>query len=400
MPAPKNRAPSTKPIAPANRRWFEITNLAEAGVAEIRLRGYIGMPTTERDWMTGELVASGGAGTLQEFEAELEALGPVKKIQLSIFSEGGDVFTGMAIHNLLVRHSAKKTCFIDGICASAATYPALACGEIQMPANAWMMIHGSEGCCCGNAQAMRKYADMLDSVNASIVNLYAARTGKSADEIMSMIEEETWMDGSKAVELGFADTVIEPLQNLAARAASLQPTNSVMLRNAPAEVLALFDMSRISNANRAPIPTAMLKLNTPLLNAATDTPPAGGGAAPAQSAAPAAAPVASIAPVNAAPVAPATPAAPAPTAPVNAAPVITLTQEQLQQMMTNAATAAVNAHVQNLANHGISPQNLGGAQPVANVNTPDAPADLSKLTPLQLINLGRKKATIPAPSAN
>jgi|GEM_PF-3053646 len=343
-----NRTLSAPTSAPANKRWFEITNLAESGVAEIKLRGYIGMPTTERDWMTGELVASGGAGTLQEFETELEALGSVKKIQLSIFSEGGDVFTGMAIHNLLVRHPAKKTAVIDGICASAATYPALACQEVQIPANAWMMIHGSEGCVCGNAQELRDYADMLDSVNASIINLYVARTGKTAEEITAMIEEETWMDGAKAVELGFADTVIEPLQNLASRAATIQPTNAAVLRHAPAEVLALFDMSHISNAARVPLPIAPMQTTAP---------------APTNAAPSTTAPAVSAAPVIE------TPAAPA--APVNAVPDLTT-------QITNAVNAAVAplqaeiTRISNLATHGVTAAQLGGAQPTPGTHAPAA----------------------------
>jgi ATP-dependent protease ClpP protease subunit len=338
------------PATTASKRWFEITNLADSGVAEIKLRGYIGMPTTERDWMTGELVASGGAGTLQEFETELEALGTVKKIQLSIFSEGGDVFTGMAIHNLLVRHPAKKTAVIDGICASAATYPALACQEVQIPANAWMMIHGSEGCVCGNAQELRDYADMLDSVNASIINLYVARTGKTAEEITAMIEEETWMDGAKAVELGFADTVIEPLQNLASRAATIQPTNAAVLRHAPAEVLALFDMSTISNAARVPLPIAPMQTTAPApTNAAPST------TAPA---------------VSAAPVQPAAPVVEAPAAPTNSVDLAT--------QITNAVNAAVAplqaeiTRISNLATHGVTAAQLGGAQPTPGTHAPAA----------------------------
>ncbi len=377
-----NRALTPAPATSAAPRWFEITNLAETGVAEIKLRGYIGMPKTERDYWTGELVNTGGAGTLQEFEAELEALGPVKKIQLSIFSEGGDVFTGMAIHNLLVRHPAKKTCVIDGICASAATYPALACQEIQIPSNAWMMIHGSEGCCCGNAQEMRDYADLLDSVNASIVNLYATRTGKTAAEITTMIEDETWMDGAKAVEMGFADTIIEPLQNLAARAATIQPTNVAVLRHAPAEVLALFDMSRISNTARVPLPSLLMQ-TTPAApqNAATPT------TAPAVSAAPAPQPAAApAAPVNAA--APAAPAAAAP--PADLATQIT--------NAVNAAVAPLQAEVKrltDLSNHGITPTNLGGAQPVAATTTPAVEntltrAEWSKLSPHNRAEFHRK----------
>lgn len=376
----QNRTMGAGTPSPAPRKWFEITNLAESGVAEIKLRGAIGMPTTTRDWVTGELVSTGGAGTLQEFESELEALGDVKKIQLSIFSQGGDVFTGMAIHNLLVRHPAKKTAIIDGICASAATYPALACKEIQVPANAWFMIHGSSGCCDGTAEDMRDYAEMLDNINASIVNLYAARTGKPADEIMTMIEEETWMDGATAVANGFADTVIEPLQNLASRASTLQPTNALNLRSAPAEVLALFDMTRPSNATRSPIPEIPMQNAPAPQNAAPSTPAPAGSAAPVENAAPAAAPVVE-----------------APAAPVPAAPTA-----DLGVQITNAVAAAVKplqdelARITALQNHGVT--NLGGAQPVAGAAA-SAPkvlnrAEFAQLSPHQKGEFLRNQGTL------
>ena len=111
--------------------------------------------------------------------------------------------------------------------------------------------------------------------------------GKSDDEVRAMLEAETWMDGKTAVENGFADTVLEPLANLAQRAGTLQPTNIAMLQNAPAEVLALFDMTRVANARTA-APSPMKRHPGPLMNAATETSAAGGGAAPA--ATPAAAP--------------------------------------------------------------------------------------------------------------
>lgn len=400
---PTNRVPAGVGVADQQRPWFEITNLAEAGVAEIKLRGYIGMPTTGRDWCTGELVATGGAGTLQEFEAALEGLGQVKKIQLSIFSEGGDVFTGMAIHNLLVRHPAKKVCVIDGVCASAATYPALACHEIRIPSNAWMMIHGCEGFVGGRAKDIRSYAGMLDQMDTTLVNLYATRTGKSAEDITAMIEAETWMNGKTATENGFADTVIEPLQNLAARAGTLQVTNLAALSKAPAEVLALFDMSRITNATTAPLP--MLKPNTPLFNAATDTPAAGGGAAPAQPAA--AAPVAAAPPAPAvAPPAPAASSTPTNTAPPVAPQMVVMTQEQFSSAISNAVQSGITSFIQNqgaLAAHNVSPQTLGGAQPVPSVvpttqGEPKAPVNLNALSPLQLINMARKgPATLPPP---
>lgn len=402
--APRNRAPGARPSEPPH--WFQVTNFADQGYAEIKLRGYIGMASTARDYWTGELYDTGGAGTLQEFEKQLEALGAVKKIQLSIFSEGGDVFTGMAIHNLLIRHPAKKVCVIDGICASAATYPALACQEIRIPSNAWMMIHGTTGCVCGGPEEMRKYADMLESMNSTLVNLYAKRTGKGEQDIAGLLAAETWMNGQTAVDEGFADTVIEPLENLSARAGTLQPTNSALLRTAPAEVLALFDMSRVSNARLSPAEPSSMKLRTPLLNAATETPPAGGGAAPA---APAAAPVPGATPP---PAAAPTNAAPPPAAP--AVPPVAAPPADFASQITAAVNAAVKplqdeiANLKQMAANGVTGAQLGGAPPTptnaapAPGKTASAPVDLASMNPLQLINLGRtaaKQAGAPAPAA-
>jgi ATP-dependent protease ClpP protease subunit len=387
---PKNRANS--PSRPEARRWFEITNLAEEGYAEIKLRGIIGLQTKAVDYWTGEEYETGGAGTLQEFERELEALGDVRKLQLSIFSEGGDVFTGMAIHNLIARHPAKnKIAIIDGICASAATYPAMACGEIRIPANAWLMIHGTVGGVYGGPEEMRRYADMLDQMNTTLVNLYAARTGMSDDEVRAMLNAETWMDGKTAVENGFADTVLEPLANLAQRAGTLQPTNIAMLQNAPAEVLALFDMTRVANARTA-APSPMKRHPGPLMNAATETSANGGGGAPAPTPTPA-------------PTAPVTPPIEPPTnqvtppAPPAAAPVV-----DLAGIITAAVTNAVKPlqerldSLEGLNRAGVTPQNLGGSAPVAGV-VPDAgnptpvktPIDMKNMSAAQLINLGRKQ---------
>ncbi len=391
---PINRA-HRLPATSTHQRWFDITNnTATPGTAEIRLRGYIGEATTRENWRTGQQEPNpDGAGTLGEFEAALIALGDVQNLTLSIFSEGGDVFTGMAIHNVLMRHPANKICIIDGICASAATYPAMACQEIRIPANAWMMIHGSSLCICGNAAELRDAADQLDSIDSTLVNLYVARTGKSEDEVRAMLATDTWMNGSEAVENGFADTALAALQNMAARAGTLQPSNVAMLRNAPAEALALFDMRNPSpaNANTAPTPT-MIRRNAPLM-----TPADAGGAV-----SPPAAPAAVTPPANAAVVVPpvVTPpaAVPAAATPTNAAPSFSLAD------ITTAITGVVKAAVAPLQERlaivegqraaGISPANLAGAAPATGVTPPEAPKtlDIKNMSAMQLINLGRKQA--------
>ena len=385
----QNRVSSTSQ-APAASKWFKITNAVnnDPCCAEIRLRGYIGQSQYERDYYTGEMVRSEGAGTLQEFEAELMALGDqVTNLTVCIFSEGGEVWTGMAIANLLQRHPATKTCIIDGICASAATYIALACDEVQIPSNAWMMIHGSTGCCCGGPEDMRQYADMLDSMNATVVNLYVARTGKSEADVTAMLQQDTWMDGQTAVENGFADTVIQPIANLAARAGTLQPSNSVSLRHAPVEVLALFDMTRLpSPANFATInsaPPTMLRPKGPLMNAAE----AGGAVSPG------AAPV--VPPAVTPPVAPVVPVveAPAPgAAPVNTAPPSPFNLAEITAVMSAAvekAIAPLNTRLEVIEGQrkaGISPENLGGAAPAPVAGGQAAPAAQQVAHPLNAVS--------------
>ncbi|STU55403.1 peptidase S14 ClpP [Klebsiella pneumoniae subsp. pneumoniae] len=86
---------------------------------------------------------------------------------------------------------------------------------VIMPENTMMMIHKPWGFAGGDANDMRDYAELLDKVESVLIPAYAAKTGKSSDEIAAMLEDETWMDGSECVELGFADQVTPSLQAMA-----------------------------------------------------------------------------------------------------------------------------------------------------------------------------------------
>lgn len=335
----KDRLLTRTPTSPANQapRPWAIRNAAN-GVPVIELFGDIGVSKQGDPWWGLE----GGAGTFQEFAAELKKIGNVPELEVEIHSYGGSVVVGKGIHDKLLEHPANKTARIYGICASAATYAAMACQKIQIPANSFFLIHNSTGMCYGTAADMEQCSDMLEIADESIAALYAARTGKSIEEIRDIMDRDTWMNGTDAVALGLADEVIEPIAVDPAKLAAPENFRPTLLNAMPEPARAWFDMSRISNAARAPLP--MLKPSTPLFNAATDSPPAGGSGAPGQ---PAAAPVAPAAPVNAAP-------------PADLATQIT--------NAVNAAVAPLLAEIKrltDLSNHGVTPQNLGGAQPVA-----------------------------------
>jgi ATP-dependent protease ClpP protease subunit len=178
---------------PANS-WYSIKGLSK-GTAEILLYDEIGM------WGI----------TAQQFARDLKAQGDLGLIKLHIHSPGGDVFEGTAIYNLLKNHPARVEVFIDGLAASMASVIAMAGDTIYMPDNAMMMVHKPWGIQGGDADDMRRYAELLDKVENTLVMAYVSKTGKTEDEIKSLLKEETWMTGREAVEAGFADQLTEPL---------------------------------------------------------------------------------------------------------------------------------------------------------------------------------------------
>ncbi len=158
----------------------------------------------------------GGWGiSAKAFAKQLKDLGNVKKINLHIHSPGGSVFDGMAIFNLLNNHTAKKIVYIDGLAASMASVIAMVGDVVIMPENAMMMIHKPWGIQGGDAEDMRKYADLLDKIEETLISAYTKKTGKSAEELAEMLAEETWLSGQECVEHGFADQLSEPVKAMA-----------------------------------------------------------------------------------------------------------------------------------------------------------------------------------------
>lgn len=139
----------------------------------------------------------------------------LKQINLHIHSPGGDAFDGIAIYNLLKNHPANVTVYIDGLAASMASVIAMAGNEVIMPENAMMMIHKPWGIQGGDAEDMRKYADLLDKVENTLIPAYANKTGKTPEELAEMLSAETWLNGKECVDQGFADKLAEPLVAMA-----------------------------------------------------------------------------------------------------------------------------------------------------------------------------------------
>jgi ATP-dependent Clp protease, protease subunit len=158
----------------------------------------------------GENFWTGGGITAKKFSEDLDSLGSLKRLNIHINCLGGDCHTAQAIHSIVQDYECqKKTSYIDGVCASAATLIASAADEVVARNNTNYMIHHPWAVCVGNAAAMTKAATDLEKLTIPIINVYKDKVNGKIDEdkIRQLMEEETWMTADEAQEYGFVDVV-------------------------------------------------------------------------------------------------------------------------------------------------------------------------------------------------
>lgn len=137
-----------------------------------------------------------------------------RDIMVSINSPGGDVFAGFEIYNMLAHRSGKTTVRVTGMAASAASYIAMAAdpGCLQMCEASMMMIHSPWGGLCGNAQDMRKQAEILDEIEDIMTALYMRRFSGTENELRAMLAEERYMSPTEAKACGLCDEIVTPFE--------------------------------------------------------------------------------------------------------------------------------------------------------------------------------------------
>ena len=179
---------------PKNKKWYKIQ--AKDDSAEISIFGDIGY-----SWW-------GDSVTAADFQKDFDKIKDKAQINVLINSEGGDVFEGITIHNIIASKRDKVTVEVMGLAASAASVIALSGKELFMREGSMLMIHNVWTFAFGNANDLREQADTLDKVSNQLVNIYEAHSDLSAEEIKDFMDAETWFTASEAVEYGFADEEI------------------------------------------------------------------------------------------------------------------------------------------------------------------------------------------------
>lgn len=176
--------------------WKNTAGAGQEAERILELNGTI----AEESWFDDDI-------TPAMFKEELFAgTGP---ITIWINSPGGDCIAASQIYAMLMDYKGDVTVKIDGIAASAASVIAMAGTRVLMAPTALMMIHNPATIAYGDHTDMAKAIEMLEEVKESIINAYEIKTSLSRSRLSHLMDAETWMNAKKAIELGFADDMLE-----------------------------------------------------------------------------------------------------------------------------------------------------------------------------------------------
>ncbi|BFL78683.1 Clp protease ClpP [Staphylococcus hominis] len=203
------------------KKYFQIKKKTDKK-GEIFIYGDI----VSEEWFANEVTAPG-------FKQQLDELGNVSEIDVHINSSGGNVFEGHAIYNMLKMHKAKINIYIDALAASIASVIAMSGDTIFMHKNSFLMIHNSWIMTVGNAKELRDTADLLDKTDEASNQAYLDRAlNISEEELKELLDAETWLTASEALEKGFIDEILEPNEI----AASISDERYKLFKSVPSSI--------------------------------------------------------------------------------------------------------------------------------------------------------------------
>ncbi len=165
----------------------------------------------------GPIISNDDKWIYDLFEIEATNPGSVEKeiekangqdLEVEINSGGGSVFAGSEIYTMLKSYKGNVTTRIVGLAASSASVIAMAGKKIAMSPTAQMMVHNVSASASGDYRDMDHTSDILKSANKTIANAYRIKSGMNEEELLSMMDAETWLTADKALEHKLIDEVM------------------------------------------------------------------------------------------------------------------------------------------------------------------------------------------------
>lgn len=179
-----------------NKQYFQLAT--SGNVANLNIYGEI----TSWPWLESDVSA-------HNLSKQLADMQDVMQINVYINSYGGEVMEGLAIYNALRRHKAHVTTYCDGSACSIASVIFMAGDERIMSKPSFLMIHDAWTFVSGNADALRKQADDLDTITQASVTAYMERINITEGKLRELMKAESWLTHDEALEMGFATSIEE-----------------------------------------------------------------------------------------------------------------------------------------------------------------------------------------------
>lgn len=190
-------------------------------MGEILLYGTVGADIFGDDYFTA-----------RDVRAELAPMRGPLTVRLN--SGGGIASEGQAIYHALKDYPGAVHVHVDGVAASAGSLIAMAGDTITMRRGAWMLVHDPASLIAqgrGTSDDHLKTAAMLEQIAHGYAEVYAARTGRTLDDVREIMRAETVFTAAEAVEAGFATHYEGSLEAVAAA-----PFCYRIYANAPADL--------------------------------------------------------------------------------------------------------------------------------------------------------------------
>ena len=191
------------------KRQFINSAIIDNNVGKIELYGDV-YEEEPRDWWTGEPLLD-NCITVNKFKEALAQVKNCSSIELHLNSYGGDATVGLLIHNLLRAENKKITCVIDGIAASAAFTIAMGCDEVQVYPGSILMCHEVKSLLIGyyGNRELQEQINGNTAYNKSAAAMYAQKSGMTEQQCLNLMSKTTWLTGQQAIDLGFANTMLD-----------------------------------------------------------------------------------------------------------------------------------------------------------------------------------------------
>ncbi len=153
-------------------------------------------------------VVGAGEGEISAaiFKSQLPING-TDPIEIIVHSEGGSVFEGFAIYDAICQYQGPKKCIVSSFAASIASFIPMACDEIEITPNGYMMLHSPYSEVEGTASEMMSKATLLGDMQQKMIAAYATKTGKPVQDIAAILEKETFFNAEQCLVNGFVNRI-------------------------------------------------------------------------------------------------------------------------------------------------------------------------------------------------